>query len=461
MVSVAPESSASSSSRPEPSRPSAPNARSEPNGFAALVDAKAHASERSRSATAERRDSTRSPRPASPSVQDSRDAAAANAATPANQPRRAEGTTSDDGFRHEADEPSKPTKPAESPDDNVTAGRPRRATATDTATESATATPPGMAPAAIVEAVAGAAAEVDATNFTIAKTIATTPVPAAELPLTAEAQPASASRLASVVGAAAAKGIKAGDTPPVTPADPAASHGTPRPPAPPGAAQTQPHPGVASADAAPALPIPDGDRANGDSATPSTGGHHAATMASQPQPATPDAMSPPGAPPLATPQTPTVATIPAAQPATTATANLAVPVSGLAIEIAASARAGNSRFEIRLDPAELGRIDVRLDVDRHGQVTSHLTVEKPETLAMLRQDAPQLQRALEDAGLKTGESSLQFSLRDQSSGNQNRGDAERQPHRLVIGDAGVTPLAAANTTYMHAAGASRGLDIRV
>ena len=76
-----------------------------------------------------------------------------------------------------------------------------------------------------------------------------------------------------------------------------------------------------------------------------------------------------------------------------------MPLSGLALEIAASANSGKSRFEIRLDPADLGRIDVRIDVDRNGQVTSHLTVEKPETLSMLRQDAPQLQRALDDAGL--------------------------------------------------------------
>ena len=78
-------------------------------------------------------------------------------------------------------------------------------------------------------------------------------------------------------------------------------------------------------------------------------------------------------------------------------------------------QSGKSRFEIRLDPAELGRIDVRIDIDRHGQVTSHLTVERPETLSMLRQDANQLQRALDNAGLSTGNSGLQFSLRDQSS----------------------------------------------
>jgi chemotaxis protein MotD len=166
---------------------------------------------------------------------------------------------------------------------------------------------------------------------------------------------------------------------------------------------------------------------------------------------------------MTAPQIPATTAVPAAQLTATAMTNLAVPVSGLAVQIAASARAGNSRFEIRLDPAELGRIDVRLDVDKHGQVSSHLTVEKPETLAMLRQDAPQLQRALEDAGLKTGQNGLQFSLRDQSSGqqNSNNGQAERQQQRLVISETAAPPLVAANITYSYAASASRGLDIRV
>ena len=109
------------------------------------------------------------------------------------------------------------------------------------------------------------------------------------------------------------------------------------------------------------------------------------------------------------------AAAPAAALTATAATSVAVPLSGLALEIAASAKNGKSSFEIRLDPAELGRIDVRIDVDRNGQMTSHLTVEKPETLSMLRQDAPQLQRALDDAGFKTGDGGLQFSLRDQSS----------------------------------------------
>ncbi len=125
------------------------------------------------------------------------------------------------------------------------------------------------------------------------------------------------------------------------------------------------------------------------------------------------------------------------QPALTVTAatpSQAVPLGGLAMEIAASANSGKSRFEIRLDPADLGRIDVRIDVDRNGQVTSHLTVEKPETLSMLRQDAPQLQRALNDAGLTTGNGGLQFSLRDQSSSGQNNDQSNPNAHRLIVAE---------------------------
>lgn len=145
----------------------------------------------------------------------------------------------------------------------------------------------------------------------------------------------------------------------------------------------------------------------------------------------------------------------------TAATNGPVPLGGLALEIAASAKSGKSRFEIRLDPADLGRIDVRIDIDRNGQVTSHLTVEKPETLSMLRQDAPQLQRALDDAGLKTG-NGVQFSLRDQSSSGQNNGnDSSPNARRLIIADEDTIPPAVAGRTYGRSLGANSGVDIRV
>ena len=123
---------------------------------------------------------------------------------------------------------------------------------------------------------------------------------------------------------------------------------------------------------------------------------------------------------------------------------------------------GKSRFEIRLDPAELGRIDVRIDVDRNGQVTSHLTVEKPETLSMLRQDATQLQRALNDAGLSTGGGGLQFSLRDQSQSGQNdQNQSNPNVQRLIVAEEEVVPAAVAGRSYGRMFGPSGGVDIRV
>jgi flagellar hook-length control protein FliK len=162
------------------------------------------------------------------------------------------------------------------------------------------------------------------------------------------------------------------------------------------------------------------------------------------------------------PQASSTTTPVATQLTVTAATTAGVPLNGLALQIAVTAQSGKSRFEIRLDPAELGRIDVRIDVDRHGQVTSHLTVEKPETLAMLRQDAPQLQRALDNAGFKTGDSGLQFSLRDQSSSGQNTGDeAGRNAQRLIISEDDTVPAAVAGRTYGRMLGSSSGVDIRV
>ncbi|MCS3927111.1 flagellar hook-length control protein FliK [Bradyrhizobium elkanii] len=148
----------------------------------------------------------------------------------------------------------------------------------------------------------------------------------------------------------------------------------------------------------------------------------------------------------------------------TAANSTPVPISGVPVEIAAAARAGKTRFDISLDPIDLGRIDVRINVDRNGQVTSHLTVEKPETLQMLRQDAPQLQRALDDAGLKTGSNGLSFSLRDQNSSGQNSGqnnDNGGNARRLIISEDDTVAAAPVGRGYGRMLGSSSGVDIRV
>lgn len=135
----------------------------------------------------------------------------------------------------------------------------------------------------------------------------------------------------------------------------------------------------------------------------------------------------------------------------------AITIAALPVEIAARAQNGDSRFEIRLDPAELGRIDVRLDIDKSGQVTSRLVVERADTLELLRRDAHQLERALQDAGLRTSDSGLQFSLRDQ-------GFAGRDEQRQQAGPASFfverDALPADLTPYRQSARLG-ALDIRI
>jgi flagellar hook-length control protein FliK len=138
----------------------------------------------------------------------------------------------------------------------------------------------------------------------------------------------------------------------------------------------------------------------------------------------------------------------------------AVPLAGLAVEIAGKALAGKNRFEIRLDPPELGRIEVRLDVDRDGNVTSRLTVERADTLDLLRRDAASLERALQDAGLKTTDNGLQFSLRDQTT-NQQQAGSSSDTAQLVVQDETQPPIDVIPRNYGRLAGQGGGLDIRV
>jgi flagellar hook-length control protein FliK len=137
-----------------------------------------------------------------------------------------------------------------------------------------------------------------------------------------------------------------------------------------------------------------------------------------------------------------------------------VPVNALAVEIAAQARAGNSRFEIRLDPPELGRIDVRLDVDHDGNVTSRLVIERADTYDLLRRDQSTLERALQQAGLKTSDNALEFSLRDQGFARHRNSDDLPHGLQIQVQEADTAPGEAASG-YARLLGARGGIDIRV
>jgi flagellar hook-length control protein FliK len=107
----------------------------------------------------------------------------------------------------------------------------------------------------------------------------------------------------------------------------------------------------------------------------------------------------------------------------------------VAIQIARHAvDGGSSRFEIRLDPAGLGRVDVRLDIHHDGHVHATIAADRPETMALLNRDAKGLERALQNAGLKADSGSLSFSLRqDGGSGGFSSADSGAEFGRSARG----------------------------
>lgn len=86
-------------------------------------------------------------------------------------------------------------------------------------------------------------------------------------------------------------------------------------------------------------------------------------------------------------------------------------VRDLAYGIARDFKAGNRWLDIRLDPAELGRIDVRLAVDSKGHLQAVIAADNPATHDLLRRESGALVRALQHVGVQTDQGSLQFELR--------------------------------------------------
>lgn len=101
------------------------------------------------------------------------------------------------------------------------------------------------------------------------------------------------------------------------------------------------------------------------------------------------------------------------------------PIRDIAVHISQHADTGANRFQLRLDPPELGRVDVRMEISAEGKLSAVIAVERPETLDLLQRDQRVLERSLADAGLKTDAGSLSFTLKD--GRNDGRQEAGEQP----------------------------------
>ncbi|SDG53731.1 flagellar hook-length control protein FliK [Pelagibacterium luteolum] len=124
----------------------------------------------------------------------------------------------------------------------------------------------------------------------------------------------------------------------------------------------------------------------------------------------------------------------------------------IAAEISRHVQNGINRFEIRLNPSELGRIDVRMEMDTSGNVIARLAVERSETLDLLQRDQRALMAALEDAGIDPGKTNLEFSLNQEGGNAWDDGEKPGWSHDTVANlniDASITATNADPNPYMR------------
>ena len=131
-------------------------------------------------------------------------------------------------------------------------------------------------------------------------------------------------------------------------------------------------------------------------------------------------------------------------------------------QLRASLAPGRREISLNLNPAELGRMQLRLAV-RGGRLTAHLKAESPEALAAIERQLPELSASLEAQGFEVQSFDLELAdtgLSGQGFADPRQGEtpAPAVPGLLAgaLGDAATTPT---KTTPTSAA--DGGLDLLV
>ncbi|MGE0251462.1 MAG: flagellar hook-length control protein FliK [Dongiaceae bacterium] len=135
----------------------------------------------------------------------------------------------------------------------------------------------------------------------------------------------------------------------------------------------------------------------------------------------------------------------------------------VAVHIVKAVKEGVDRIRINLNPEDLGRVEVRLDLHKDGSVKAVISADKPETYQWLQHDAKSLERALQDAGLKTDSNQLSFNLRQDNLAHrfQDAHDQQSGSSGKYAGANGITAAEEQATAYnLHLSNNER-LDIRV
>lgn len=77
------------------------------------------------------------------------------------------------------------------------------------------------------------------------------------------------------------------------------------------------------------------------------------------------------------------------------------------------------KITVQLEPIELGRVEVSLELAKDGSAQLNITAEKRETLQMLQRDARSLEQALKEAGIEADAGNMEFNLQQENHQAEN------------------------------------------
>ncbi|MBE6459140.1 MAG: hypothetical protein E7010_04980 [Alphaproteobacteria bacterium] len=94
-------------------------------------------------------------------------------------------------------------------------------------------------------------------------------------------------------------------------------------------------------------------------------------------------------------------------------------VEQVKVNIIKSAVKGVDKIEIQLKPEDLGRVHIKMQISKDGKLQADIIASRQETLDILQKEAETLQKAFNEAGFDTDNSSFSFSFRGEEEQKQN------------------------------------------
>lgn len=110
------------------------------------------------------------------------------------------------------------------------------------------------------------------------------------------------------------------------------------------------------------------------------------------------------------------------------------PAAQVSLQILANVRHGDNIINIQLEPRELGKVDIVMELKADGKTDIVIRADNKDTLELLRADSSILEKSLNDAGIKTESGAINFNLKhdqQQSAKHQQHQQTQNNHHHHV------------------------------